>query len=538
MTSVTISMYLVAGGFCACLCILMLALGRMVPDAQLMRGGAAAVGLMTIAFTVSGFAAEVPAYATRVGSNLTLLAAGVVIHSALTGHFDRGRFAVDWLGWAVVLLAAPAFWYWGLEAPNGAARSVVFSFAAATISGRTAVRAVASLRGGNRGLASWLLAAALTAWSLWMAVRGVYLLVADPAPSRSIGVNPTSWPTVLGFMAILSILTAGFVGLEFGAREAGRGAAHPARPLRVLAYLIRSQWTTLGAVVIALVVITVGTMAVYVIAGYSEADTEPGMATRTRWVILSAFSALAVVLLMAAWVGRELKRRTEQERFLAMLSHELKTPLSVLHMALDQAGEASARTRQHAEQSLRDIDAIVQRLIQADRLQYRPEQLQVVACDPLELLHAVVAGSHEPARIRLGADADIVLRTDATLLTIALQNLVDNAVKYGLPGGAIELECRRRTHLGRTGVLIDVRHGVGPCGTPDPERVFEKYYRSPHARSKTGSGLGLYLVQSIARLLGGWVRYEPDPAGTQVHFAFWLPGQGTAACGQRAECCA
>ena len=70
-------------------------------------------------------------------------------------------------------------------------------------------------------------------------------------------------------------------------------------------------------------------------------------------------------------------------------------------------------------------------------------------------------------------------------------------------------------------VLIRIDNTPGAAGHPDPRQVFKKYYRSPGAHSKTGSGLGLYLVHNVARQLGGWVRYVPNDSC--VRFELWLP---------------
>lgn len=539
MITVTLSMYLVAGGLSACLCFLMLVLGRATPDVRLMRGGAASVALLTIALTVSGFGSELPPVVTTVGSNLTLLAAGVVIHSTLLAYLDQRPPTIDWVGWAIVALAAPCFWHWGLLQPNGTARSVVFSFAAMAINGRTALRLIARLRQQRRSASLWPLAIAMSAWSLGMAARGVYLLVVEQPAGVPLSANPTRWTTVLYFMVLLSIMTATFIWLDFGDRERINAATSPASKRQRLAAMARNQWIALGAVVGTLVLGTVGITAFYTLRVYDDesrvqqrlveergspvADIESGVLARTRWVIVAAFAALAIILAMAAWLAHELKRRQEQERFLAMLSHELKTPLSVLRMALGRPGELSPRTRQHAEQSVRDIDAIVQRLIQADRLQYRADQFQLSACNAADIVRTVIAGSAEPDRFNVSTRGTLDVTTDPALFTIALQNLVDNALKYGAPGGIIDIDCADSMHESQVGVLIGIHHAVGPCGTPDPAKVFRKYYRSPQAKSKTGSGLGLYLVQTIAAQLKGWVRYEPDATGQRVRFELWLP---------------
>jgi signal transduction histidine kinase len=70
-------------------------------------------------------------------------------------------------------------------------------------------------------------------------------------------------------------------------------------------------------------------------------------------------------------------------------------------------------------------------------------------------------------------------------------------------------------------VRVCVRNQVGPAGLPDADKVFDKYYRSPGAHRKTGSGLGLYLVKSYMQLLGGYVGYAV--VADEVEFSIWMP---------------
>ena len=75
----------------------------------------------------------------------------------------------------------------------------------------------------------------------------------------------------------------------------------------------------------------------------------------------------------------------------------------------------------------------------------------------------------------------------------------------------------------RLGVLVTVRNQPSLAGKPDPQRVFEKYYRSKGARRSSGSGLGLYLVSGLAQSLGGEIRYRTDLDPQDVVFELWLP---------------
>ena len=77
---------------------------------------------------------------------------------------------------------------------------------------------------------------------------------------------------------------------------------------------------------------------------------------------------------------------------------------------------------------------------------------------------------------------------------------------------------------GPTPPLTNAAHSwnrIGAAGVPDTTKLFSKYYRSPGARSKSGSGLGLYLTRSISQLLGAQLSYQVER--DQVEFSLWVP---------------
>ena len=104
------------------------------------------------------------------------------------------------------------------------------------------------------------------------------------------------------------------------------------------------------------------------------------------------------------------------------------------------------------------------------------------------------------------------------LFTQAVSNLIENALKYSPAGSRVDVALAEAPE-GR--LEITVENDAGQAGMPDPARVFERYYRSPRALSQIGSGLGLYLVQGLVRILGGGIAYEPQ--GGRVRFRLWLP---------------
>ncbi len=215
-------------------------------------------------------------------------------------------------------------------------------------------------------------------------------------------------------------------------------------------------------------------------------------------------------------------RNEEQERFMAMLSHELRTPLSVVRLAIGSSQAMSDSTRRHVKQAVRDMDALVERCLQADRLQQGRHVPIVQACNLKDLLLELGAASQSPERMQIESQTATDTTQDVQLLRVALSNLIDNAIKYSSPASLVRVSVRPEPSGGSAGFLVAVCNEAGSAGMPDPQQVFSKYYRSPGAHSKTGSGLGLYLVHSVAERLGGWARYAP--AGSTVCFEFWLPG--------------
>ncbi|MGZ5556978.1 MAG: 7TM-DISM domain-containing protein [Methylobacter sp.] len=241
---------------------------------------------------------------------------------------------------------------------------------------------------------------------------------------------------------------------------------------------------------------------------------------RSRQLLRDGEQAVLDLALTGQQLDMERSQREMQSRFMSMLNHELKTPLSVIRMALGMK-EATAGVKNLAQQAVQDVDAIVERCLQADQLEQRQFVSRRQSCCMNKMLAELRMASATPQRLVIQSEALPAVDTDPQLLRIAVGNLIDNALKYAEPQSPVYINVSLFEHQGRSGILKRIANAAGSAAMPDPQRVFDKYYRGPGAQSKTGSGLGLYLVRSVTEQLGGWIRYCPFE--NEVRFELWIP---------------
>ena len=114
----------------------------------------------------------------------------------------------------MVLLAIPAFWYWGLIEPKGQYRAILFSLATVVINIRTPILLGRTARKREGSAPVWAMTFLFSALVFWMAARFVILLLATPPPPDLRGSNPTEWLTVFGYIVIMSLMTVCVMWLE------------------------------------------------------------------------------------------------------------------------------------------------------------------------------------------------------------------------------------------------------------------------------------------------------------------------------------
>jgi len=223
-------------------------------------------------------------------------------------------------------------------------------------------------------------------------------------------------------------------------------------------------------------------------------------------------------------VAQEQQAVAEQRRrFIDMITHELKTPLSVIRMRLGLQ-EPSQSVQRHARDAVKDMDAVIDRIAQLGRLEDGRAQVRLEACELRNAVQECLASQAEWLLRCQGdwpADAEPRVQSDPVLLRTVLSNLIDNACKYSPPGSLIRLEVREQALNGQPGWRLRISNAMGIAGRPDPEQLFQKYYRSAGARQHVGSGLGLHVVRHLCLSMGAQLNHEPSDK--DITFTLWQP---------------
>jgi signal transduction histidine kinase len=226
--------------------------------------------------------------------------------------------------------------------------------------------------------------------------------------------------------------------------------------------------------------------------------------------------------LMHAW--NDMADRIErllrgQRELLANISHELRSPLTRVRVALEllpRDGESEARLNE-VEADLGELDRLIEDVLMTSRLEATglPAHPAPISLRPLleqvaERARNAPVTANKTVQVSPGSGSELTLRADASLLKRALFNLVENAAKYGTP--PIVLSAERR------GEVIEVEVTDEGDGIPaaERERVFEPFYRrdkahTPHNRDSAahGFGLGLTLARRVAEAHGGTIAISP-----------------------------
>jgi two-component system sensor histidine kinase KdpD len=213
---------------------------------------------------------------------------------------------------------------------------------------------------------------------------------------------------------------------------------------------------------------------------------------------------------------------------LASLSHDLRTPLTAIRVAVENLrGELPAEERRtQSSAAIAELDRLT-RLFQdildmarIDAAAIRVDRQWVAAADVVDAAMAHVRHALEGRDVRVDADADLEVEIDPRLASVALSHLLENAAQYSPPGRTIDVRAR----VERDGLHVAVTdHGPG-LDPGELDHLFERFYRGRTARQASfGTGMGLSITRGLLAAAGGrvWAENVPD-AGAR--FTIAVPG--------------
>lgn len=263
-----------------------------------------------------------------------------------------------------------------------------------------------------------------------------------------------------------------------------------------------------------------------------ELELSTGLQSEPVWVSARAVHLAEGNVLLTVEDETEAKRLEETRRdFVANISHELKTPIgaiSLLSEALVDAAEDPKMVKKFSTDLIKEskrLANLVQEIIQLSRLQSTDviKNAQVLDLRNV-ILEAIERNSvlAERRAIRISADAPagIFVLGDQEMLTVAVKNLIENAITYSDEGKQVGIGLRKKHGVAAIAVTDN---GIGM--TPEQqERVFERFYRADASRSRQtgGTGLGLAIVKHVSATHLGDVQVFSKP-GVGSTFTLRLP---------------
>jgi two-component system phosphate regulon sensor histidine kinase PhoR len=227
-----------------------------------------------------------------------------------------------------------------------------------------------------------------------------------------------------------------------------------------------------------------------------------------------------------------------RRRFVADVSHELRTPIASIRAAVDTLLVEENLTPEELrlagiiERQASHMSDLVSDLMDLSQIEAGTVTLQVEETSLLVLLEGVKkdllhAGEARDVKIEIEGPGDLVISADRRRLAQVFRNLIDNAVKFSVAGGRVDVLVEGDRLKGEgtweRAVVHVVDRGIGiPRG--EQQKIFQRFYRVDPSRAKSvpGTGLGLAIVKHLLILHGGSIRVDSEP-GKGSRFTVTLP---------------
>lgn len=249
--------------------------------------------------------------------------------------------------------------------------------------------------------------------------------------------------------------------------------------------------------------------------------------------VLMVMLIISGVVLNTIFLVREIRRNAQHDAFINAVTHELKTPVASIRLYLEtlltRAVDEDKR-REFYGVMLADSDRLlstIEQVLRTGRVGHGTRALNRSALDLDQVIgtclervrnvHHVDAGAIE---FKPGARATVL--GDAEEVSAAVSNLIDNAVKYS--GAEVKVRVETENLEGKFACVRVTDRGAG-IPKAELKQIFKRFYRvaGPHSTRVKGTGLGLYIVRSVAKRHGGRAWAESEGPGRGSTFVLQLP---------------
>ncbi|MEI7768951.1 MAG: ATP-binding protein [Chloroflexales bacterium] len=271
--------------------------------------------------------------------------------------------------------------------------------------------------------------------------------------------------------------------------------------------------------------------------GGTYRDDEAMLTRRDGTIFPAAYSAAQIITdgqVVGAVVAfrdmTEVRRlQRSQEEYLALISHDLRAPLTtmmagsqlLMRSLAKQGQEREAHRAQIVFESCQRMNHMIEGLLDRSRLEAGQGAMRQNPLDLVDLVTHIIEQICMPAdrkRIRLEGLTELLVIVDAAQIERVIMNLVTNALKFSGPESTVIIRVDTDDHR----ALFSVRDQGGGISPQDLPHVFEKHYRARTHRDVDGVGLGLYISRLIIEAHGGQLWAE-SMVGAGSVFTFALP---------------
>lgn len=210
------------------------------------------------------------------------------------------------------------------------------------------------------------------------------------------------------------------------------------------------------------------------------------------------------------------------------VAHDLRTPLARIRGRLEKAyhrareGEADQELIADTIANIDGVLGIFSSLTRIAQIEAKAQQVAFRTVNIAEITREIVelydaAAEEKGTHLNFVGDQQVFVTGDRDLIFDAVANLVDNAIKHGHPAGHVTVEV---TENGEGAAVISVADDGPGIPAPEHQNVFKRFYRLEPSRGTTGNGLGLSLVDAVARLHGARIEMLDNLPGLKFRLLF------------------